>query len=181
MKKKIKLKFISYSYFIVKEKWCNVIPRDFDEALKESNENDFLDKTYYLPWGSTIYVKNESFRAPEILFQPQLIGMDINGIHSCIFDSIFNCDVDIRRELTNSILLTGGTTMFEGFKDRIWNEIKSLAPLNYEVKVIAPEERKYSTWIGCSILASLTTFQDMWIKKSEYEESGPRIIHRKWF
>ena len=165
----------------IKEKWCNVIQRNFDEALKESNENDFLDRTYCLPWGSTIYVKNESFRAPEILFRPQLIGMDINGIHSCIFDSILNCDVDIRRELTNSILLTGGTTMFEGFKDRIWNEIKSLAPLNYEVKVIAPGERKYDTWIGCTILASLTTFQDMWIKKSEYEESGPRIIHRKWF
>lgn len=48
-------------------------------------------------------------------------------------------------------------------------------------QVVAPPERKYSVWIGGSILASLSTFQQMWIAKSEYEESGPSIVHRKCF
>ena len=53
--------------------------------------------------------------------------------------------------------------------------------LSLQVKIIAPPERKYSVWIGGSILASLSTFQQMWISKQEYDESGPSIVHRKCF
>lgn len=48
-------------------------------------------------------------------------------------------------------------------------------------QIIAPPERKYSVWIGGSILASLSTFQQMWISKQEYDEAGPSIVHRKCF
>merc|ERR1712088_877235 len=44
-----------------------------------------------------------------------------------------------------------------------------------------PPERKYSVWIGGSILVSLSTFQAMWITKAEYDEAGPSIVHRKCF
>jgi actin beta/gamma 1 len=44
-------------------------------------------------------------------------------------------------------------------------------------QVIAPPERKYSTWIGGSILASLSTFQQSWITKEEYDEQGPTVVH----
>ena len=47
------------------------------------------------------------------------------------------------------------------------------------IKVIAPPERKYSVWIGGSILSALGTFQSMWITKAEYEDAGPSIVHRK--
>ncbi len=50
-----------------------------------------------------------------------------------------------------------------------------------KIKIIAPPERKYSVWIGGSILASLSTFQTMWITKAEYDEAGPQIVHRKCF
>ena len=60
-------------------------------------------------------------------------------------------------------------------------ELVALAPSSIKVKVVAPPERKYSVWIGGSILASLSTFQQMWVSKEEYEESGPAIIHRKCF
>ncbi|KAG1687567.1 hypothetical protein DVH05_004764 [Phytophthora capsici] len=56
-----------------------------------------------------------------------------------------------------------------------------LAPAAMKVKIITPPERKYSVWIGGSILASLATFQHMWISKAEYDESGPSIVHRKCF
>ncbi|VDP78024.1 unnamed protein product [Echinostoma caproni] len=51
----------------------------------------------------------------------------------------------------------------------------------HQIKIVAPPERKYSVWIGGSILASLSTFQQMWISKQEYDESGPGIVHRKCF
>ena len=60
-------------------------------------------------------------------------------------------------------------------------ELIGLVPAGMKVKVIAPPERKYSVWIGGSILGSLSTFHDMWITKEEYDESGPAIVHRKCF
>lgn len=71
--------------------------------------------------------------------------------------------------------------MFPGIQDRMNREITQLAPNTVKIKIIAPPERKYSVWIGGSILGSLSTFQQMWISKQEYDESGPGIVHRKCF
>lgn len=71
--------------------------------------------------------------------------------------------------------------MFPGITDRLQQELTNMAPSSMRVKVVAPPERKYSVWIGGSILASLSTFQQMWISKQEYDESGPSIVHRKCF
>jgi len=71
--------------------------------------------------------------------------------------------------------------MFEGIAERMTKDLTNLAPTAMKIKVVAPPERKYSVWIGGSILASLSTFQQMWISKDEYEESGPGIVHRKCF
>lgn len=71
--------------------------------------------------------------------------------------------------------------MYPGLADRMHKEITNLAPSSMKVKIIAPPERKYSVWIGGSILASLSTFQQMWVSKQEYDEAGPAIVHRKCF
>ena len=91
------------------------------------------------------------------------------------------CSLDIRKDLYGNIVLSGGTTMFEGIAERMEKEIKALAPASMKIKIVAPPERKYSVWIGGSILASLSTFQQMWISKEEYDEFGPAIVHRKCF
>jgi len=91
------------------------------------------------------------------------------------------CDIDVRKDLYSNIVMSGGTTMYEGIAERLNKEVVALAPSSMKIKVVAPPERKYSVWIGGSILSSLSTFQSMWITKSEYEESGPQIVHRKCF
>uniref|UniRef100_A0A8C6VYI0 Actin, alpha, cardiac muscle 2 n=1 Tax=Nothobranchius furzeri TaxID=105023 RepID=A0A8C6VYI0_NOTFU len=91
------------------------------------------------------------------------------------------CDIDIRKDLYANNVLSGGTTMYPGIADRMQKEITALAPSTMKIKIIAPPERKYSVWIGGSILASLSTFQQMWISKQEYDEAGPSIVHRKCF
>ena len=97
------------------------------------------------------------------------------------YNSIMKCDVDIRKDLYANVVLSGGTTMYAGIADRLSKELTALAPASMKVKIIAPPERKYSVWIGGSILSSLSTFQSMWISKQEYDESGPSIVHRKCF
>merc|ERR1711868_20072 len=101
------------------------------------------------------------------------------GIHATCFQTIMACDVDIRKDLYSNVVCSGGSTMFEGIADRLSKEITALAPPTMTVKIVAPPERKYSVWIGGSILASLSTFEEMWVTKEEYDDSGRAIVHRK--
>lgn len=71
-------------------------------------------------------------------------------------------------------------TNYVGFGDRLLHEVKRLAMKDVKIKIFAPPERKYSTWIGGSILASLGTFKKMWVTAEEYQED-PEIIHKKYF
>ena len=107
--------------------------------------------------------------------------MESLGIHEMVYSAIMKCDVDIRKDLLGNIIVGGASTLFPGFADRLQKEVIALAPSTMKVRVIAPPERKYSAWIGGSILASLSTFQQMWISKEEYDESGPSVVHRKCF
>jgi len=164
----------------IKEK-LSYTAQDFDAEMKESKTSSDNEKTYELPDGNIITVGNERFRCPEVLFQPAFLGQEIAGIHDTTFQSIMKCDIDIRKDLYSNVVLSGGTSMFEGIGDRMTKELTALAPSTMKIKVIAPPERKYSVWIGGSILSSLSTFQQMWISKGEYDESGPSIVHRKCF
>ena len=161
----------------IKEKTCYVA-LDF-----EQEKNNYQEMSYEMPDGTVIKVKDQRFRTPEILFHPEMCGKEAGGIDKKCYDSINKSDIDVRKDLYQCIVLSGGTTMFSGLPERLTKEVKNLAPesMKNNVKVIAVPERKYSVWIGGSILSSISTFGCMWITRDEYNESGASIVHRKCF
>ena len=140
----------------------------------------------------------ERFRAPEILFDPEIIGLEYPGIHQMVVDAINRTDMDLRKSLFGNIVLSGGSTLTKGFGDRLLHEVQRLAVKDMRIKIFAPPERKYSTWIGGSILAGLSTFrkvspfgfaaliscmladhgEQMWVSIDDWHEN-PEIIHTK--
>ncbi|KAJ5068630.1 actin-7-related [Anaeramoeba ignava] len=162
----------------IKEK-LGYVALDFDEEMKK--ESTLIEKEYKLPDGEVIKIGNERFICSELLFDLYLLDFLYSGVHEMIYNSIMKCDKDIRKDLFGNIVLSGGSTMFPGFVERIEKEITQLAPPNTEIEIFALPERKYSTWIGGSILASVSISKDQWILKEEYEKSGPTIVHRKCF
>lgn len=154
-----------------KEKMCYVAP-DLEDC-------DCKSKDYQLPDGKVIAVTDERIQCPEALFHPKMMGKGAQGIHELVYESIVKCTIDTRAHFYGNVVLSGGCTMFEGLSDRLEQELNELAPDSANVKVIAPPERRIQAWIGGSIVASLSSFQDRWITRAEYEEQGKHIWHNK--
>jgi len=164
----------------IKEK-KGYVAEDFDDELKKAKDSDELEATYELPDGQILHIGNERFRVGEVLFQPSLIGMEDAGVHEQCYNAIMKCDIDIRKDLFGHVVLSGGSTLFEGFEKRLQTELTALAPPTMKINIIAAPERKFYSWIGGSMLASLSTFEHMWISAQEYDEAGPSVVHRKCF
>ncbi|KAL3777822.1 hypothetical protein ACHAW5_001925 [Stephanodiscus triporus] len=133
---------------------------------------------YQLPDGQVIDLSYERHRSSEVLFQPFLFGSEERPIHEVLLTSILQSDMDLRSTLFSNIILSGGSTLLPGLGDRLLYEVRLRAPERTRIRISAPPERRESSWVGGSILASLTTFKHMWVGRSEYEEYGSSILYR---
>ncbi|CAL0324347.1 unnamed protein product [Lupinus luteus] len=174
----------------IKESVCRAPDTPYDESAY----SNIPTTPYELPDGQTIEIGADRFKIPDVLFTPSLVqtipGMEsfaeiaptVRGLPQMVIDSINKCDVDIRRELFSSVLLAGGTASMQQLKERLEKELLEESPHAARVKVLASgnaTERRFSVWIGGSILASLGSFQQMWFSKTEYEEHGASYIQRR--
>jgi len=171
------------------------IYRVSDTAFDEAENANMPTMSYELPDGNNVEVGVERFKVPETIFNPSLLstfpgqaqltladGSQLKGITQMILDSITKCDVDVRKELYGGVLLTGGSSLFPSFRERLERELIEASPSASKLKVTASTstlERRFSVWIGGSILASLGSFQQMWMSRAEYEEHGASLIQRK--
>lgn len=183
-----------YSQRVIVSDIKECVCRAPDTSYDETSYSNIPMTSYELPDGQTIEVGADKFKIPDVLFNPSLIqtipGMEsfadiavsARGLPQMVLESINKCDVDIRREMFSSILLSGGTASMQQLKERLEKDLLEESPQAARVKVLASgnaTERRFSVWIGGSILASLGSFQQMWFSKSEYEEHGASYIQRK--
>jgi actin-like protein 6A len=187
----------------IKESCCRLL----DVAFREEDAAAAPSAPYELPDGRAIEVGAERFKIPELLFNPSLLAsfpapMDagspgapgsliaelaahagsMKGLSAAMLEVVNRCDVDIRREMFGGVVLTGGGSLFPNLKERAERELAEAAPATVKLKLLASAstpERKYSVWLGGSILASLGSFQQLWMSKAEYEEHGAAFVHKK--
>mmetsp|Transcript_42303 Transcript_42303/g.62759 ORF Transcript_42303/g.62759 Transcript_42303/m.62759 type:complete len:388 (-) Transcript_42303:114-1277(-) len=149
-------------------------------ATSSASEEDSKEAMtqYQLPDGQTITVSSERYQAPEILFDPSLIGSEEAGAAEVLMNSVQKSDLDLRPTLFSQIVLSGGSSLLPGFGDRLLAETRSRCSAHTRIRISAPPARNYSAYVGGSILASLATFKSMWVTKEEYEEHGDSILRR---
>ncbi len=148
-----------------------------DGNNKSATSNDKI--TYQLPDGQPVSISSsERQLAPEILFNTNLIGSEETNVADTLISSIMKSDLDLRPTLFTQIVLAGGSTMIPGFGDRLLSEVRSRAPAHTRIRISAPPDRVYSAWAGGSILASLATFKNMWVTRTDYEEYGDSLMYR---
>ena len=140
--------------------------RSVDYALPDGHRIKVRKQPFYFTYREcshanhlTAQIGQERYRAPEILFDPELIGLEYPGVHQIVQDAIARTDLDLRKSLYMNIVLSGGSTLCKNFPDRLMREIKRLAVEDMKIRISAPAERKYTTWIGGGILAGLSTFR----------------------
>lgn len=156
----------------MKEKYCYV-SLDYNNEISRIKSNRF-----YLPDGNQLYFSKEQIKCPELLFNPELYKAEESSVNKLIIDSINSCDFELQEFLYQHIFISGGTTMFKGFKERLENEINE--KLSFEVKLIKPfEDCINCAWEGGSLLASLDSFNYSLISRDDYSESGTGIVHCK--
>jgi len=158
----------------MKEKLC-YIALDYKAELENASQLN-LEKTFQIEDDLVFTIQNERFMSPEILFNPSLIEKQDPGVDVATVESIVKCDNSLRDDLFKNIILSGSTTFFPGFTERIQKGICSHS--NNVAKVYAPPERGYSTWLGGSMLGSLENFSQMCVQKKDYEEDGPTILNK---
>ncbi|XP_033755509.1 actin, cytoplasmic 2-like isoform X2 [Pecten maximus] len=157
---------------IIKERCAYVCTNP--EAQKE-------DDIYTFSNGTIVCLGNERFQCMEAMFDPSLIGSKACGIHELIVKSIKACPMHVRGDICCNVIVSGSNTMTPGIATRIDQELRKVLPVNRKIKVIAPPERRSSTWIGGSIVSSLSLAQNMWITPMHYDEYGPNVVYRPEF
>ena len=160
-----------------------------DEALKyDEAKDEFIPNSvnqeliYDLPDKNTINMTHDKNLILERVFNPVKEYPEFMGYHQMVNDAISKSDLEIKKELYSNIFLCGGNTLFSGFPERFQKQIINTNKQTFKIKIIthpSNTERKFSAWIGGSILSSLGTFHQLWLSLAEFEEHGASIIERK--
>ncbi|XP_011933945.1 PREDICTED: actin-related protein T2 [Cercocebus atys] len=162
----------------IKKKLCYVALEPEKELSRRPEE---VLREYKLPDGNIISLGDSLYQAPEALFTPQQLGCQSPGLSHMVSSSITKCDADIQKILFGEIVLSGGTTLFHGLDDRLLKELEQLASKDTPIKITAPPDRWFSTWIGASIVTSLSSFKQMWVTAADFKEFGSSVVQRRCF
>nr|XP_031543689.1 actin-related protein 5 [Vicugna pacos] len=120
-----------------------------------------------------LFVGTERIRAPEIIFQPSLIGEEQAGVAETLQYVLDRYPTDVQELLVQNVFLTGGNMMYPGMKGRIEKELLEMRPFQSSFQVQLASNPVLDAWYGARDWAlDHLDDEDVWITKKEYEEKG---------
>lgn len=171
---------------------CGSTLQAYEQDTYDANVLEQMPRvTYELPDKTVLDIGEERYRIPEVMFDPArfsipttVVGDDelAANLPLIISNSIGQCDADVRHPLYANIFVLGGCSQMPGLVDRLTNELTAKHPTVTRLKVITPanvNDRRYSTYIGASILASMSGFKYRWLTSHEYASSGNYAVDKK--
>jgi len=163
----------------IKEKHA-FVAQNYAEEKEAATKSAEHDVQYTLPDKRVMTLPGTvRMGCPELLFDPTLNGLNCMSLPDLAWSSVQKADIDVRKELCKNIIMSGGSTMYEGIADRLKQELVNRAPAGAEIRIVASADRKYAVWKGGSTLASLSTFHSSWVTAEDYNEHGAAVIHRR--
>ena len=124
---------------------------------------------------------SERFSIPEILFTPSDIGSRQPGIAEAVMQSLSVLPPALQATLLSNILVVGGNARMKGFVRRIQDELRMLAPVEYEVRVKAMEDPVTSAWLGGARMAgNREVVRKIGVSREEYAEFGSGWVGRRF-
>ena len=178
------------------KRWMSVVPPKGTPSSRQEYISNLQIPPYYLPDGTKVSYSEEVCTIPELLFShpnehrivtnvQQYLNLDKNyriSLPKLVHECLSRCDIDVRKDLTSSVLVAGGGSLIEGISSRLAEELNDALPAAYKPKMASPMavERHYAAWIGGSILGICGSFQQMWLSKQEFEDQGDRVVLQKF-
>ncbi|KAL7714721.1 hypothetical protein QTN25_007809 [Entamoeba marina] len=154
-----------------REQFCYVSQDYFNEI------QHIQPKLYKLPDDSMLKIDDEMITCPEALFNPKVLNINDDGIHTSTIQVLSKYNNEISNELINNILLCGGNCMYNGCIQRFENEM--LISTNKTIKTLQlPNDiqKQFSTAIGGSIISTLSSFEKYYILVDDYNEYGSNLV-----
>ena len=155
-----------------------ILKKKFKTLLQAETTSE-CQMTLKISSADPVVFNKERFIIPELLFKPQNNCLNCEGIDKSIYESIAKCKHDVQDELFSNIILSGGTSMLKGLKERIQKEITILSGNKKNIQVTTHPDKQYSAWKGASIFSSSETAKQSFITPDEYKESGLQIVNIK--
>ncbi|XP_074052147.1 uncharacterized protein LOC141494923 [Macrotis lagotis] len=149
---------------------CCYVTLDMVSELSQIEGKYRLD--FVLPDKHVLSLGAERFRCPEVLFKPDILGLDQPSLPQLAQISISQLEPHLQEKLLANVVLEGGTTLLNGFSERVQQDLGPTAT------VFSLPHRAMAPWLGGSIMASLDSFQTLWMSRQEYQEEGPWAIYK---
>lgn len=171
-------------YFVrfIKEKSCYTALNYKEEFNKYSNES----LKYKLELNDQIndfkkieFPQLARFNSVEGLFNPEIWGIDGQGIHKLIHKAIQSSSMDLRREMARSIYICGGMSRIPGLQERLEHELKQLLPPTIIVKVNCSDYSYHSAFLGAHKFIQQPEYQNLFITRDEWSNENVNCL-RKW-
>jgi actin-related protein 6 len=125
-------------------------------------------------------LRNERFAVPEIIFNPNDVGMRQPGLGDVIKESLDALPIGLWPGLLANIFVVGGNSLLPGFINRLQQEVLQRFPDDCVIRVASPPDPINNTWYGAANLANHPDMEKLVVTKKEYEEHGGSWVAQKF-